>query len=119
MYAPHGHLNFKKKSAKIPYCAVHVLHYFCNFFTERQMSWLVYLLFFGDFSKLSIFRISPAKDISLNKIYIKTRMTTFIKTKFKKSDDHTNIDKYRVLANITEYHIMSKLIFLRINHYVT
>ncbi len=41
-------------------------------------------------------------------------MTTFIKTKFKKSDDQTNIDKYRVLANITEYHIISKLIFLRI-----
>ena len=30
-------------------------------------------------------------------------MTTFIKTKFKKSDDQTNIDKYRVAANITEY----------------
>ncbi len=42
-------------------------------------------------------------------------MTTFIKTKFKKSDDQTNIDKYRVVAaNITEYDIMSKLIFLRI-----
>ena len=32
-------------------------------------------------------------------------MTTFIKAKFKKSDDQTNIDKYRVAANITEYHI--------------
>ena len=41
-------------------------------------------------------------------------MTTFIKTKFKKSDDKTNIDKYRVATNITEYHIISKLIFLRI-----
>ena len=41
-------------------------------------------------------------------------MTTFIKSKFKKSDDQTNIDKYRVAANITEYHIESKLIFLRI-----
>ena len=40
------------------------------------------------------------------------RMTTFIKTKFKKSDDQTNIE--RVTANITEYHIISKLIFLRI-----
>ena len=28
----------------------------------------------------------------------KTRMTTFIKTKFKKSDDQTNIYKYRVAA---------------------
>ena len=36
-------------------------------------------------------------------------MTTFIKTKFKISDDH-NIDKYRLAANITEYHIISKLI---------
>ncbi len=34
-------------------------------------------------------------------------MTTFIKRKFKKSDDQTNIDKYRVAAN-TEYHILSK-----------
>ena len=41
-------------------------------------------------------------------------MTTFIKTKLKKSADKTNIDKYRVAAIITEYHI-SKLIFLRIN----
>ena len=31
-------------------------------------------------------------------------MTTFIKTKFKKSQDQTNNDKYRVAANITEYH---------------
>ena len=38
-----------------------------------------------------------------------TRMTTFIKTKFKKSDDQTNIDKYRLAANITEYYnIISK-----------
>ena len=39
-------------------------------------------------------------------------MTTFIQTKLKKSDDQTNIDK--VAANITEYHTISKLIFLRI-----
>ena len=39
-------------------------------------------------------------------------MKTLIKTKFKKTDDQTNIDKYRVAANITEYHIISKLIFL-------
>ena len=42
-------------------------------------------------------------------------MTTLIKTKFKKSDDQKNIDKYREAANITECHIKSKLIFLRIN----
>ena len=41
-------------------------------------------------------------------------MTTFIKAKFKKSDDKTNIDKYRVATNYTKYHIISKLIFLRI-----
>ena len=34
--------------------------------------------------------------------------------KLKNSDDQTNIDKYRVAANIAEYHIISKLIFRRI-----
>ncbi len=37
-------------------------------------------------------------------------MTTFLKTKFKISDDHINIVKFRLAANITEYHI-KKLIF--------
>ncbi len=41
-------------------------------------------------------------------------MTTFIKAKLKKSDDQRNIDKYGVPANITEYHVISKLIFLGI-----
>ena len=41
-------------------------------------------------------------------------MTTLIKTKLKKSDDQTNMDKYRVAANITKYHVISKSIFLRI-----
>ncbi len=41
-------------------------------------------------------------------------MTTFIKTKFKKSDDQTNIDKYRITTNTTENHIISKFILLRI-----
>ncbi len=35
-------------------------------------------------------------------LVIKTRMTTFIKTKLKISDDQTNIDKYRLAANITD-----------------
>ena len=39
---------------------------------------------------------------------------TFIKAKLKKSDNQTDIDKYRVAANITEYHNLSTLIFLRI-----
>ncbi len=33
-------------------------------------------------------------------------MTTFIKVKLKKSDNQTIIDKYRVAANITKYHIL-------------
>ena len=37
-------------------------------------------------------------------------MTTFIKTKLDISDDQTNIDKYRLAATITEYHILLKLI---------
>ena len=42
-------------------------------------------------------------------------MTTVIKAKLKKSDDHMNIDKYRVPAtNVKEYHIISKLIIFRI-----
>ncbi len=43
-----------------------------------------------------------------------TRVTTFIKTRFNISDDQTNIDKYRLAANITEYHIK---INLTTNHY--
>ena len=42
--------------------------------------------------------------------YTKIRMTTFIKTKFKKSNNQTNIGKYRVATNITEYHIIQKKI---------
>ncbi len=41
-------------------------------------------------------------------------MTTFMKAKLKKSDDQMNIDKYRLAANIREYHIISKLLFIRI-----
>ena len=41
-------------------------------------------------------------------------MTKFIKTIFNISDNQTNIDKYRLAANITEYHIISKLISQRI-----
>ena len=40
-------------------------------------------------------------------------MTTFMKKKFNKSDDQTIIDNYRVAANIPDYHIISKLIFLK------
>ena len=41
-------------------------------------------------------------------------MTTFIKTRLKKLEDKTNIDKYRLAANITVYHFKSKLILQRI-----
>ena len=41
-------------------------------------------------------------------------MTTFIKTKWKKSDYETHIDKFRVAANSIEYHIIVKIILLRI-----
>ncbi len=39
---------------------------------------------------------------------------TYFRPKFKKSDNQTNIDKCRVAANIKEYYIISKLIFLKI-----
>ena len=37
--------------------------------------------------------------------------TTFIKEKLKKSDNQKNMVNYRVAVNITEYRIISKLIF--------
>ncbi len=43
-------------------------------------------------------------------------MTIFLKTKFKKSDDEMNIDKYRVDANITEYQGWAKQQTNRQNH---
>ncbi len=43
-------------------------------------------------------------NIKSSKISFTTRMTTSKKTKFKGSDDQTNIGKNRVTANITEYH---------------
>ena len=38
-------------------------------------------------------------------------MTTFINAEHKKSDDLTNIDKYRIAANITEYEAMESVMF--------
>ena len=37
-------------------------------------------------------------------VNVGTKMTTLKKTKFTLSDNQTNIDKYRVVAIITEYH---------------
>ncbi len=36
-------------------------------------------------------------------------MTAFMKAQIKKSDDQTNIDNYRVTANITVYHIRTNI----------
>ena len=61
--------------------------------------------------------IKHSNSISSNFLSLflkKTRRSTLIKTKFKISDDQTNIDKYRLAANITVYHILSKLILQRI-----
>ncbi len=44
----------------------------------------------------------------LSIILVKIEMTTFRKAKQAKADYQMNIDKYRVAANITEYHIVSK-----------
>ncbi len=49
-------------------------------------------LFFKAFVCLSV----------LQYVQIVTRMTTLIKAKFKKSNDQTNIEKFRVDANIAE-----------------
>ena len=57
--------------------------------------------------------IVPHRDDYSNNTYI-TRMTTFIITKFKNSDYKTNFNKYKVAANITEYHIIIK-IFLQLH----
>ena len=38
-----------------------------------------------------------------------TRMSTFIKAKLKKSDDQTNMVKFRVVENITEYRCYIKI----------
>ena len=52
---------------------------------------------------LRLGHVAPATKLN------KSRVTAFIKKKFKISDDQTNIDKYRLAANITEDHIISKL----------
>ena len=59
-------------------------------------------------------RTIASNVINENNPFLQKRMTTFIKVKLKKSDDHTNIDKYSAAANITKYHIRSKLFFRRI-----
>ena len=43
-------------------------------------------------------------------------MKIFPKAKLKKSDNETNIDKYRVAANITEYHLYIKISLPKSHH---
>ena len=57
----------------------------------------------------------PFFPIDQNKIYRTENLfinknDKFIKAKLKKSEYQTNVDKYRVATNITEQHILSKLI---------
>ncbi len=49
------------------------------------------------------FFVTDSSKVFMNQM----RMATFIKAKLKQLDDQTNIVKYRVGANITEYHIIS------------
>ena len=48
---------------------------------------------------------STPQSSAISRIYglVGTRMTTDMKAKLKKPDNKTNIDKYSVAANITEY----------------
>ncbi len=61
-----------------------------------------------DFSNF-IVSLIKLKFSDNNKSQRRTRMTTFIKTKGQKSADETNIHKYIVAVNITDYHIIPKL----------
>ena len=68
---------------------------------------IIFIVYNGRKAKLQVFKnICRNMPNTISLILYKTRMTTFIKTKFKKSDDQTNIDKYRVAAYITEYQII-------------
>ncbi len=72
---------------------------------------------FVGFREDSVIRMKCQELLLLYDRYIlkkKTRMTTFIKTKFKILDDQTNIDKQRLAENITEYQFILKLILQRI-----
>ena len=57
-------------------------------------------IFVNQVRGISYYLSETKRDI---KHHLKTRMTTFIKMKFKISDDQTNIYKYRLAGNITEF----------------
>ena len=65
--------------------------------------------------KFSIFMVSFTTIIEQCTIIgIANSKQTRMTTKRTSRNQMINIDKYRVAANIKEYHIVSKLIFLRI-----
>ncbi len=72
----------------------------------------IFLVDLFTFSDLNI-KILHILELNRRSINNKTRMTTYI-NEIQESDDQTNINKYSVAANITEYHIISKSIFLLI-----
>ena len=47
-------------------------------------------------------------------MFILNKNDNIHKSEAQEIEDKTNIDKYREAANIKEFHIISKLIFLRI-----
>ena len=57
------------------------------------------MLIISVFEKGFLFKVKRALIVIRNNCF-KTRITKFIKAMLKKSDDQTNIDKYRVVANI-------------------
>ncbi len=85
----------------------------------KEISWKPFYLYNNDYFLYSIayrhthIHIYKHKDYIQTRIFCIKRKTAVKKVKFKKSDDQTNIEICRETANITEYHIISKLIFLR------
>ncbi len=86
-----------------------------NYFTPKKYSGLIkfdVIFVSGVFSILQYYSnyvnmgerggLSLSISCLVSKLF-KTRMTTFIKTKFNISGDQSNIDRYRLAANITEY----------------
>ena len=67
---------------------------------RKSNTYILFFVFF--FGRGGRFSLSYVPDFTHLKV-LATRMTTFIKTKYKKSDDQTIIDKYRVAANIILY----------------
>ena len=68
------------------------------------------MLFLGQVRLRQGIRIGPRRG------HVITRMTTFIKTKIKKSDDHTNIDKYKEYLQILQNVILYLNCLIRDHH---